>query len=148
MPQNTVLGIDQGTTATKAFLLHANGEFRQLLSLEHRQIYPQTDWVEHDPLELLVGVERCLENAWQARGAGLANQGETVVAWDADSGKPLYNAIVWQDNRTRDVTDRLKADGLPIAPEQHISHRVERAAANTLAPDTDQFTSPFEHLLR
>lgn len=111
MPQNTVLGIDQGTTATKAFLLHANGEFRQLLSLEHRQIYPQTDWVEHDPLELLVGVERCLANAWQASGAGLANQGETVVAWDADSGKPLYNAIVWQDNRTHAFTERLKADG-------------------------------------
>jgi hypothetical protein len=106
-----VVGIDQGTTATKAYRLSADGDFRQLCSIEHRQIYPQPGWVEHDPRELLASVERCLESAGVVAGAGLDNQGETVIAWDADSGEPVHNAIVWQDNRTRDVTDRLKAEG-------------------------------------
>ncbi len=106
-----VVGIDQGTTATKAYRLRADGDFQQLCSIEHRQIYPQPGWVEHDARELLASVERCLESAGVAAGAGLDNQGETVIAWDADSGEPVHNAIVWQDNRTQDVTDRLKSEG-------------------------------------
>ncbi|MGQ0579068.1 MAG: FGGY family carbohydrate kinase, partial [Betaproteobacteria bacterium] len=106
-----VVGIDQGTTATKAYRLSADGDFQQLCSIEHRQIYPQPGWVEHDARELLAGVERCLESAGGVAAAGLDNQGETVIAWDADSGEPIHNAIVWQDNRTREVTDRLKAEG-------------------------------------
>ena len=106
-----VVGIDQGTTATKAFRLSADGEFRQLCSIKHRQIYPQPGWVEHDPNELFSNVEQCLERAGAAAGAGLANQGETVIAWDADSGKPVCNAIVWQDHRTQAFTARLKSEG-------------------------------------
>ena len=109
-PQS-VVGIDQGTTATKAYRLSADGDFQQLCSIEHRQIYPQPGWVEHDPRELLANVERCLDSAGEVAGAGLDNQGETVIAWDADSGEPVHNAIVWQDNRTQDVTHRLKAEG-------------------------------------
>jgi glycerol kinase len=109
-PQS-VVGIDQGTTGTKAYRLRADGDFQQLCSIEHRQIYPQPGWVEHDPRELLANVERCLESAGVVAGAGLDNQGETVIAWDADSGEPVHNAIVWQDNRTHEVTDRLKAEG-------------------------------------
>ena len=107
----SVVGIDQGTTATKAYSLSTAGEFRQLCSIEHRQIYPQPGWVEHDPGELLAAVERCLDSAGNASAAGLANQGETVIAWDADSGEPVCNAIVWQDNRTQDFIENLKAQG-------------------------------------
>jgi glycerol kinase len=114
-----VIGIDQGTTATKAFRLTLTGKFESLCSIEHRQIYPQPGWVEHDPRELLANVERCLDNAGDAKGAGLANQGETVIAWNADTGEPVYNAIVWQDNRTQSFTERLKADGA----EQHTIER-------------------------
>ncbi|MEQ1880332.1 MAG: FGGY family carbohydrate kinase [Burkholderiales bacterium] len=107
----SVIGIDQGTTATKAFRLAASGQFEHLCSFEHRQIYPHPGWVEHDPRELLANIERCLESAGGAVGAGLANQGETVIAWNADTGEPIYNAIVWQDNRTQACIERLKAEG-------------------------------------
>ena len=111
MASSFVVGIDQGTTATKAYRLGADGEFRHLCSIEHRQIYPRPGWVEHDPRELLAAVERCLDAAEGASGAGLDNQGETVIAWNADNGEPVCNAIVWQDNRTQAFTDRLKAGG-------------------------------------
>ncbi len=107
----SVVGIDQGTTATKAYRLSADGDFQKVCSVEHRQIYPEPGWVELDPRELLANIERCLDSAVGVAGAGMDNQGETVIAWDADSGEPVYNAIVWQDNRTRDVTDRLKSEG-------------------------------------
>ena len=80
-------------------------------SLEHQQIYPQAGWVEHDPEELLRNVRACLEAAGEVDAIGIDNQGETVVAWDTKTGKPVYNAIVWQDDRTQGVTAKLKADG-------------------------------------
>lgn len=106
-----VVAIDQGTTATKAHRLSLDGEFQPLASLEHRQFYPQPGWVEHDPAELLANVRQCLDRAGGADAVALDNQGETVVAWDADSGEPVCNAIVWQDNRTRAQLERLQADG-------------------------------------
>ncbi len=108
---STVLAIDQGTTKTKGFTLHNEDGFIPVLSLEHRQFYPQSGWVEHDPAELLNNVHRCLESVAGVSAVGLANQGETVIAWDAESGRPIYNALVWQDRRTLDVIERLKADG-------------------------------------
>lgn len=106
-----VVAIDQGTTATKAHQLFLDGEFQPVASLEHRQIYPQPGWVEHDPVELLAKLRQCLDYAQGADAVALDNQGETVVAWNADTGEPVCNAIVWQDNRTREALDRLKADG-------------------------------------
>lgn len=106
-----VFGIDQGTTATKGFQLHSDGDFVPLCSLEHKQIYPHAGWVEHDPLELLANVESALDYAEGAAGIGLDNRGETVVAWNADTGVPIYNAIVWQDNRTSAFTERLRSEG-------------------------------------
>jgi len=108
---STVLAIDQGTTKTKSFTLHKENGFVPVLSLEHRQFYPQSGWVEHDPAELLNNVSRCLESVAGVSAVGLANQGETVVAWNAEDGRPIYNALVWQDRRTLDVIERLKADG-------------------------------------
>ena len=106
-----VAAIDQGTTATKSFTLDDEGRFEIIASIEHKQIYPRAGWVEHDAEELLRNVKACLEAAGQVDAIGIDNQGETVIAWDANTGKPLYNAIVWQDDRTQDVTAKLKADG-------------------------------------
>ncbi len=106
-----VVAIDQGTTGTKSFTLDESGRFESAASLEHRQIYPQAGWVEHDAEELLRNVGTCLEAAGEADAIGIDNQGETVVAWNAKTGQPIYNAIVWQDDRTHGTTAKLKADG-------------------------------------
>ncbi|CAN0123129.1 unnamed protein product [Phaeothamnion confervicola] len=106
-----VLAIDQGTTATKSFTLDESGRFESVAAFEHKQIYPNAGWVEHDAEELLRNVQACLEAAGKVDAIGMDNQGETVVAWDASTGKPIYNAIVWQDDRTQDITEKLKADG-------------------------------------
>lgn len=106
-----VVAIDQGTTATKAHQLFLDGEFQPMASMEHRQFYPQSGWVEHDANELLAQVRQCLDYAQGADAVALDNQGETVVAWNADTGEPVCNAIVWQDSRTRMHLDRLRADG-------------------------------------
>jgi glycerol kinase len=105
------LSIDQGTTGTKAFTLEADGTFTKVASFEHKQIYPKTGWVEHDPEELLSHIASCIKKAGKIDCIGIANQGETIVAWDKETGKPVYNAIVWQDDRTKKVTEELKATG-------------------------------------
>ncbi len=107
----TVLAIDQGTTATKAYTLDTEGRFSSCFTAEHRQYYPQPGWVEHDPEELLAKVENAIGAAGQVDAVGLDHQGETVVAWDARQGRPIYNAIVWQDQRTRGEIESLKAQG-------------------------------------
>jgi glycerol kinase len=111
MADRSVIAIDQGTTGTKAHRLHADGRFETLGGFEHRQIFPQPGWVEHDPEELIDHLQRCLDLGKGTAAIGLDNQGETVVAWDADSKKPIYNAIVWQDARTESQIQRLKSDG-------------------------------------
>lgn len=106
-----ILAIDQGTTGTKAHLLRGDGAFQTLKGFEHRQIYPRPGWVEHDPEELAAHVAAARAAAPDISAIGLANQGETVIAWDAVTKRPLHNAIVWQDARTSDATERLKAGG-------------------------------------
>jgi glycerol kinase len=110
-PEPFTIAIDQGTTGTKAHRLRADGTFETIASFEHRQIYPQQGWVEHDPDEIAGQVASVLTQAQGASAIGIANQGETVIAWDAHTKRPIYNAIVWQDARTAEVTERLKADG-------------------------------------
>ena len=106
-----ILAIDQGTTSTKAYLRHADGSTHLIGNRTHRQIRPNPGWVEHDALELLENIRALLLEAGPFARLGLANQGETVVAWDAQTKRPLYNAIVWQDDRTSPETERLKAEG-------------------------------------
>lgn len=108
----TILAIDQGTTSTRALLVDSRGA-RVLMARTHAQHYPRPGWVEHDGEELLANVRACL-----AAGAGLgvqavgiANQGESCLGWDAETGVPVGPVIVWQDDRTADVTDRLRAEG-------------------------------------
>lgn len=106
-----VVAVDQGTTGTKSYTLSDDGQFVAVTGFEHRQIYPRTGWVEHDPEELLLHVTDAIAAAGPVDAIGIDNQGETVVAWDAATGRPIHNAIVWQDDRTNAFTARLKSDG-------------------------------------
>ena len=106
-----VIAIDQGTTGSKAYRLDTQGRFDLLGSFEHKQIFPQAGWVEHDARELLGHLRRLAALAGDAEALGIDNQGETVIAWDAESGEPIHNAIVWQDARTQESIERLKAEG-------------------------------------
>ncbi|WP_119301191.1 FGGY family carbohydrate kinase [Dongia deserti] len=110
-PEASVIAIDQGTTGTKAHRLRSDGTFETIAAFEHRQIYPRQGWVEHDPEEIARHVEAALDQAGDAGAIGIANQGETVIAWDAATKRPIHNAIVWQDARTSDVTERTKSEG-------------------------------------
>lgn len=109
----SVLAIDQGTTSTRALLVEDDGSRRILASLTHTQSYPAPGRVEHDPEELLAHVRACLDagRAAGARAWGLANQGESCLAWDARTGRALGPVIVWQDDRTAPEIARLAADG-------------------------------------
>jgi len=109
-----VVAVDQGTTTTKAYTLDEVGTFKAVCELAHEQILPRRGWVEHDPEALLTNVRRAIAQAaagGDLAAVGLDNQGETVVAWDARDGRPICNAIVWQDIRTQDATARLKSAG-------------------------------------
>lgn len=112
MSADAILAIDQGTTATKIARLAADGTFRVLATRPHRQFAPHPGWAEHDPEELVGVLSDALAQAGDVAAFGLANQGETVVAWDAASKRPLANAIVWHDQRTRDDVERLRAAGV------------------------------------
>jgi len=111
MAEESVIAIDQGTTGTKVHRLGINGAFETLGGFEHRQIFPQAGWVEHDPTDLIGHIESCVALGKNAAAIGLDNQGETVIAWDSRSKQPIYNAIVWQDARTEGEIQRLKAAG-------------------------------------
>ncbi len=114
-----VLALDQGTTSSRAIVFDESGAAVAVAQREFRQLFPRPGWVEHDPLEiwesqLAVAREALARAGLEARDVaalGLTNQRETVVLWDRATGKPLANAIVWQDRRTADVCDRLKREG-------------------------------------
>jgi glycerol kinase len=113
-----LLAIDQGTTSTRAILFDAAGAVRHTAQIELRQIYPRPGWVEHDPEEIWRAVvATCREAIAAARGSpiaaiGLTNQRETTVLWERATGRPVHNAIVWQDRRTAELCDSWLAAGL------------------------------------
>ncbi|WP_428235390.1 glycerol kinase GlpK [Gracilimonas sp.] len=114
-----VLALDQGTTSSRAMLFNKKGEIVSVAQKEFRQIYPEPGWVEHDALEIWstqagVAAEAVASagvNGKSIAGIGITNQRETTVVWDRESGKPIYNAIVWQDRRTSDYCDSLVEAG-------------------------------------
>ena len=114
-----VLAIDQGTTSSRAILFDADLAPGASAQQEFAQIYPASGWVEHDPEDIWQSVLATCRAAMAKGGLsardiaaiGITNQRETVVLWDRATGKPLHNAIVWQDRRTADLCARLKADG-------------------------------------
>jgi glycerol kinase len=118
MPGNLLLAIDQGTTSTRTILFGPDGRSRAAAQEELRQIFPQPGWVEHDPEEIWRATVSTLKRAMafaQAKpadiaGIGITNQRETTILWDRATGKPIHNAIVWQDRRTAQWCQRMKAE--------------------------------------
>lgn len=107
-----VLAIDQGTTSTRALVLEESGEARLVHAAGHRQIYPAKGWVEHDPEELIGNLHDCIASAGAVAAIGIDNQGESCLAWNAETKEAISPVIVWQDNRTQAKVDQLKQDGI------------------------------------
>ena len=118
MSPKYVLALDQGTTSSRAILFDQAGQIKDMAQTEFQQLFPRAGWVEHDPediwLSQLQVAQELLDHVDKKDIAaiGITNQRETTVIWDKTTGKPIYNAIVWQDRRTADITDQLKKDGL------------------------------------
>jgi len=117
MSEEFILGIDQGTTSTRALLFRKNGEVAALTQKELMLKIPQNGWVEQDPAAIWEDTLRVVRDvitkgvrgdASRVAAIGITNQRETTIVWDADTGKPVYNAIVWQDRRTADFCATLK----------------------------------------
>ena len=120
MSKKYILALDQGTTSSRAILFDQTGRSVGVAQKEFSQIYPKAGWVEHDALEIWgtqSGVarevlERSRVRPDEVAAIGITNQRETTVVWDKATGKPIYNAIVWQCRRTASICDALKAEGL------------------------------------
>lgn len=114
-----VIAIDQGTTSTRAIIFDHSGAIVSSGQMEHEQIFPQAGWVEHDATEIWNNTREVIGSALSKANltrhdiaaVGITNQRETAVVWDKTTGKPVYNAIVWQDTRTQDIVDELGRDG-------------------------------------
>lgn len=119
MDKKYILALDQGTTSSRAIIFDQEGKIVKQAQKEFNQIYPKAGWVEHDPMEIWgsqSGVAReVLETAGikpqEVAAIGITNQRETTVVWDKRTGKPIYNAIVWQCRRTSDICDTLISEG-------------------------------------
>lgn len=119
MSRRHILAIDQGTTSSRAMIFDQNGQSVSTAQQEFRQIYPKDGWVEHDPEDIWQSVlsvcRQALRHAGDAghevAGIGITNQRETTLVWDRQTGKPVCNAIVWQDRRTAELCSQLKAAG-------------------------------------
>jgi len=115
-----ILSIDQGTASSRAIIYDGGGKPVAQHRTAHRQIYPEPGWVSHDPAEIYHNVEQAAYRAVEASGAlasqiaavGITNQRETLVAWDADTGEPVCDAVVWLCNRSADICARALADGM------------------------------------
>ena len=115
-----VAALDQGTTSSRAILFNGAGKIVARAQHPFRQIYPQPGWVEHDPLDIWETEKRAFQEAVDAAhidpkaiaAIGVANQRETTVLWERETGRPVYNAIVWQCRRTAGICDELKVRGL------------------------------------
>ncbi|MFZ0521271.1 MAG: glycerol kinase GlpK [Candidatus Acidiferrales bacterium] len=149
--------LDQGTTSTRFIVFDRSGRIVSSAQREHRQIYPQPGWVEHDPDEIWLRTQQVVSEAMQAKNLrpgdlvaiGITNQRETTLAWDRRTGEPVYNAIVWQDTRVEDAVaefareggqDRFRRKtGLPLATYfsalklRWILHHVQGARAKAEA---------------
>ena len=115
-----VIALDQGTTSSRAIVFDRAGQIVSIAQYDYPQIYPRPGWVEHDPADILGTQIRALAEAFEKSGVaaediaaiGVTNQRETSLVWDRTTGKPVYNAIVWQCRRTAAFCDRLAAEGV------------------------------------
>ena len=115
-----ILALDQGTSSSRALVFDHEGNVCSVAQMEFTQHFPQPGWVEHDPMEIwsseaaviAESISKIGINGKDIAAIGITNQRETTIVWDAETGKPVYNAIVWQDRRTASFCDSLKAQGL------------------------------------
>ena len=114
-----ILALDQGTSSSRAIVFDHNGQTKAVAQKEFTQIFPKPGWVEHNPMEIWSSQASVIAeaitsidiNGLDIAGIGITNQRETTIVWDAETGEPVYNAIVWQDRRTSEYCDSLKAEG-------------------------------------
>ena len=115
-----ILALDQGTSSSRAIVFDHNGHTKAVAQKEFTQIFPKPGWVEHNPMEIWSSQASVIAeaitsidiNGLDIAAIGITNQRETTIVWDAETGEPVYNAIVWQDRRTSEYCDSLKAEGL------------------------------------
>ena len=115
-----ILALDQGTSSSRAIVFDRQGKIRASAQKEFPQHFPKPGWVEHDPKDIWSSEASVIAeaitsmgiNGLNIAGIGITNQRETTIVWDAETGEPVHNAIVWQDRRTSDYCDSLKAKGL------------------------------------
>ena len=115
-----ILALDQGTTSSRAIVFDHNGQICSVAQKEFTQYFPKPGWVEHNPNEIWSSEASVIAEAISAidingldiAAIGITNQRETTIVWDIDTEEPIYNAIVWQDRRTAEYCDKLKAQGL------------------------------------
>ncbi len=127
MSKKYVLSIDQGTTSSRAIIFNKQGEIVNVTQKEFTQFFPNPGWVEHDAMEIWTSVQSVVAEALadpdisadEIATIGITNQRETAVVWDKNTGKPIYNAIVWQSRQTMDICEEMKAKGLdPMVREK------------------------------
>lgn len=118
--KNYIIALDQGTTSSRAIIFDRDANVVSTAQSEFVQHYPQAGWVEHDPMEIFATQTACMTKALaqadlhhnQIAAIGITNQRETTVIWERDTGRPIYNAIVWQCRRSTEICQQLKRDGL------------------------------------
>ncbi len=121
-----ILALDQGTTSSKALLFTREGTVKAIAQKAFRQIFPSPGWVEHDPNEIWATQAAVAAEAMASAGVhsaqiaaiGITNQRETTILWERKTGKPIMNAIVWQDRRTTELCEKLKSEGLEPLVQQ------------------------------
>ena len=126
MNEKKILAIDQSTSGTKALIIDSDGRITHRCTENHRQFYPQPDWVEHDPVEIWEKTKKAIHSVLKESGThvnhivaiAITNQRETVVVWDRKTGKPVYNAIVWQCRRGAESCKQLREQGHEVLFEK------------------------------
>jgi len=127
MNKKYIIAFDQGTTSTRTIIFDSAGKIHGISQKELTQYYPESGWVEHDPIQIYNDQKETFETVIKNTGIepkdiaaiGITNQRETAVVWDKDTGEPIYNAIVWLDNRTTRICEQLKKDGLETYVREH-----------------------------
>ena len=115
-----IISLDQGTTSSRAVVFDNHSNIVAVSQKEFKQIYPQPGWVEHDPMKIyasqyavmIEAIAKCGIRPYHIAAIGITNQRETTIVWDKNTGKPIYNAIVWQCRRTADICEQVRKDGL------------------------------------
>ncbi len=127
MEKKYILALDQGTTSSRTIVFDKKGRIVSKAQFEFTQIYPKSGWVEHDPYEIwesqLHSLQVALQNGnikpEEIAAVGITNQRETTIVWERETGKPVYNAIVWQCRRTAPICEKLKEMGLEPYVKEH-----------------------------